>query len=203
MCRLQGPASCRRTQLPVNASVSVQPGFLLAAEQKGFQLLEVRGRDPRLASLDTLSGEEIPLHFLFRLHGYIIHVGPGAAGSGSDRCRTAAVPVLVCRWCCCMSAAGATCGTAPCASRLPPTRPLPPSGCWTTGAMPGSTIGQRLLVGVMLLCHHLDVTSRLCRPLQAGAAADSRGWAGRSRPAQHFPLPGAAAGGPVPGVPLP
>ncbi|XP_032425302.1 ribitol-5-phosphate transferase FKTN isoform X2 [Xiphophorus hellerii] len=52
----------------------LSPGFLLAAEQKGFQLLEVRGRDPRLASLDTLSGEEIPLHFLFRLHGYIIHV---------------------------------------------------------------------------------------------------------------------------------
>ncbi|XP_058473710.1 fukutin [Solea solea] len=48
--------------------------FLLAAEQKGFELLQVRGEDPRLASLDTLSGEEIPLHFLFRLHGYIIHV---------------------------------------------------------------------------------------------------------------------------------
>ncbi|XP_047228727.1 fukutin isoform X1 [Girardinichthys multiradiatus] len=52
----------------------LNPGFLLAAEQKGFELLEVRGHDPRLASLDTLSGEEIPLHFLFRLHGYIIHV---------------------------------------------------------------------------------------------------------------------------------
>ncbi|XP_026153832.1 ribitol-5-phosphate transferase FKTN isoform X3 [Mastacembelus armatus] len=49
-------------------------GFLLAAEQKGFELLEFRGEDPRLASLDTLSGEEIPLHFLFRLHGYIIQV---------------------------------------------------------------------------------------------------------------------------------
>ncbi|KAM4532286.1 ribitol-5-phosphate transferase FKTN [Fundulus diaphanus] len=51
-----------------------KPGFLLAAEEKGFELLEVRGHDPRLASLDTLSGEEIPLHFLFRLHGYVIHV---------------------------------------------------------------------------------------------------------------------------------
>lgn len=50
------------------------PGFLLAAEQKGFELLEVRGRDPRLAGLDTLSGEEIPLHFLFRLHGHVIQV---------------------------------------------------------------------------------------------------------------------------------
>lgn len=50
------------------------PGFLLAAEQKGFELLELRGEDPRLASLDTLSGEEIPLYFLLRLHSYIIQV---------------------------------------------------------------------------------------------------------------------------------
>uniref|UniRef100_A0A4W6CLS2 Fukutin n=1 Tax=Lates calcarifer TaxID=8187 RepID=A0A4W6CLS2_LATCA len=50
------------------------PGFLLAAEQKGFELLELRGEDPRLASLDTLSGEQIPLHLLFHLHGYIIQV---------------------------------------------------------------------------------------------------------------------------------
>ncbi|XP_029985735.1 fukutin-like isoform X1 [Sphaeramia orbicularis] len=46
----------------------------LAAEQKGFELLELRGEDPRLASLDTLSGDDIPLHFLFRLHGYVIQV---------------------------------------------------------------------------------------------------------------------------------
>lgn len=52
-----------------------QSTFLSAAEQKGFELLEIRGQDPRLASLDTLSGEEIPLHLLFRLHGYIIQVG--------------------------------------------------------------------------------------------------------------------------------
>lgn len=50
------------------------PGFLLAAEQKGFDFLELRGEDPRLASLDTLSGEDIPLHLLLRLHGYIIQV---------------------------------------------------------------------------------------------------------------------------------
>ncbi|XP_056287831.1 fukutin [Pseudoliparis swirei] len=51
-----------------------EPGFLLAAEQKGFELLELRGEDPRLASLDNLSGEEIPLHFLFRLYGHVIQV---------------------------------------------------------------------------------------------------------------------------------
>ncbi|XP_034047644.1 fukutin [Thalassophryne amazonica] len=51
-----------------------ETGFLLAAEQKGFDLLELRGEDPRLASLDTMSGEEIPLHFLLRLHGHVIQV---------------------------------------------------------------------------------------------------------------------------------
>ncbi|XP_023126412.1 fukutin isoform X3 [Amphiprion ocellaris] len=50
------------------------PGFLMAAEQKGFELLELRGEDPRLASLDTLSGEEIPLYFLLRFRSYIIQV---------------------------------------------------------------------------------------------------------------------------------
>ncbi|XP_078142439.1 ribitol-5-phosphate transferase FKTN [Centroberyx gerrardi] len=48
--------------------------LLSAAEQKGFQLLQLRGKDPRLASLDDLSGEEIPLHFLFRLQGQVIQV---------------------------------------------------------------------------------------------------------------------------------
>ncbi|KAJ4919641.1 hypothetical protein JOQ06_002082 [Pogonophryne albipinna] len=36
--------------------------------------MELRGDDPRLASLDTLSGNQIPLHFLLRLHGHIIQV---------------------------------------------------------------------------------------------------------------------------------
>lgn len=51
-----------------------EAGFLLAAEQKGFEVMELRGDDPRLASLDTLSGNQIPLHFLLRLHGHIIQV---------------------------------------------------------------------------------------------------------------------------------
>lgn len=50
------------------------PGFLLAAEQKGFQQVTLMGKDPRLASLDSLSGEDIPLHLLLRLHDYIIQV---------------------------------------------------------------------------------------------------------------------------------
>lgn len=51
-----------------------EPSFLLAAEQKGFEVLQVHGHDPRLASLDTLSGQDIPLHFLFRLHDHFIQV---------------------------------------------------------------------------------------------------------------------------------
>lgn len=52
----------------------LDPGFLLAAEQKGFQQVTLTGKDPRLASLDSLSGEEIPLHLLLRLHDHIIQV---------------------------------------------------------------------------------------------------------------------------------
>lgn len=47
-----------------------------------------------MASLDTLSGEEIPLHLLLRLHGYIIQVskthppcdtrGPNEAAGGVE-----------------------------------------------------------------------------------------------------------------------
>ncbi|XP_061887905.1 fukutin [Entelurus aequoreus] len=48
--------------------------FSSAAEQKGFELLELRGEDPRLASLDILSAQEIPLHLLLRLNGYFIQV---------------------------------------------------------------------------------------------------------------------------------
>nr|XP_057912802.1 fukutin [Doryrhamphus excisus] len=48
--------------------------LLSAAQQKGFELMELRGQDPRLASLDIQSAHEIPLHLLLRLHGYIIQV---------------------------------------------------------------------------------------------------------------------------------
>ncbi|XP_047425599.1 fukutin [Mugil cephalus] len=63
------------TSFALNANLwTYNAGFLLAAEQKGFEVLQLRGPDPRLASLDTLSGEDIPLHFLLRLHGYVIQV---------------------------------------------------------------------------------------------------------------------------------
>ncbi|KAJ8007483.1 hypothetical protein DPEC_G00117970 [Dallia pectoralis] len=49
-------------------------GLVSAAEEKGFEMLEVRGKDPRLVNMDDLSGNEIPLHFLFRLNSYVVHV---------------------------------------------------------------------------------------------------------------------------------
>ncbi|XP_042365899.1 fukutin-like isoform X2 [Plectropomus leopardus] len=63
------------TSFALQASLwKYEPGFLSAAEQKGFELLELRGDDPRLASLDALSGQDVPLYFLLRLQGHIIQV---------------------------------------------------------------------------------------------------------------------------------
>lgn len=50
------------------------PAMVTAAEERGFDTMEVRGKDPRLASMDDLSGNEIPLHFLFRFQSHVIHV---------------------------------------------------------------------------------------------------------------------------------
>ncbi|XP_056147156.1 fukutin [Lampris incognitus] len=54
--------------------LSIFVGFVTAVQEKGFELLVVRGKDPRLASMDDLSGEEIPLHFLFRMQFHVIQV---------------------------------------------------------------------------------------------------------------------------------
>ncbi|XP_030640407.1 ribitol-5-phosphate transferase FKTN [Chanos chanos] len=48
--------------------------FLEAAEERGLEFLEIRGKDPRLVSMDDVSVNEIPLHFLFRLGGRMVHV---------------------------------------------------------------------------------------------------------------------------------
>ncbi|XP_028829466.1 ribitol-5-phosphate transferase FKTN [Denticeps clupeoides] len=48
--------------------------LLDAAEERGLELLEIRGKDPRLVSMDDLSGKEIPLHFLFRLSNRVVHL---------------------------------------------------------------------------------------------------------------------------------
>nr|XP_006626699.1 PREDICTED: fukutin [Lepisosteus oculatus]XP_015216765.1 PREDICTED: fukutin [Lepisosteus oculatus] len=45
-----------------------------AAAEAGLEFLEVRGKDPRLAGPDDLSGMEIPLHLLFRLRAHAVHL---------------------------------------------------------------------------------------------------------------------------------
>lgn len=45
-----------------------------AAHERGLELLELRGKDPRLVSMDDLTGREIPLHLLFRFSGHLVHV---------------------------------------------------------------------------------------------------------------------------------
>ncbi|XP_051981499.1 fukutin isoform X2 [Xyrauchen texanus] len=48
--------------------------LLEAAEERGLELLEIRGKDPRLLNMDDLMGNEIPLHFLFRFNNHLVHV---------------------------------------------------------------------------------------------------------------------------------
>ncbi|XP_062845167.1 fukutin [Trichomycterus rosablanca] len=48
--------------------------LLEAAEERGLELLEIRGKDPRLVNIDDLTGREIPFHLLFRLGDRLVHV---------------------------------------------------------------------------------------------------------------------------------
>lgn len=142
-----------------------QSTFLSAAEQKGFELLEFRGQDPRLASLDTLSGEEVPLHLLLRLHGYVIQVGDLTSKSHdcdtSGCIKSASVEKSLApfrpRWCSCTSGRGTTCGTARCASRPAWTDTLLLSGCSIMGATLERLTGEwharfRCFLFFVLLC---------------------------------------------------
>lgn len=48
--------------------------LLDAAAERGLELLEIHGKDPRLISMDDLTAKEIPLHFLFRFNSRLVHV---------------------------------------------------------------------------------------------------------------------------------
>ena len=39
-----------------------------------MEVLEIRGKDPRLVSMDDLAGNDIPLHFLFKKGGRLVHL---------------------------------------------------------------------------------------------------------------------------------
>ncbi|TRY56595.1 hypothetical protein DNTS_008418 [Danionella cerebrum] len=45
-----------------------------AAAERGLELLEIHGKDPRLISTGDLTAKEIPLHFLFRFERRLVHV---------------------------------------------------------------------------------------------------------------------------------
>nr|XP_010977002.1 fukutin isoform X4 [Camelus dromedarius] len=49
-------------------------GWFRIAENMGFQCLKIESKDPRLDGIDSLSGTEIPLHYICRLASHAIHV---------------------------------------------------------------------------------------------------------------------------------
>ncbi|XP_045323302.1 fukutin isoform X3 [Leopardus geoffroyi] len=51
-----------------------EEGWFRTAENMGFQCLKVESKDPRLDGIDSLSGTEIPLHYICRLANHAIHL---------------------------------------------------------------------------------------------------------------------------------
>ncbi|XP_036186020.1 FSD1-like protein isoform X6 [Myotis myotis] len=51
-----------------------EEGWFRIAENMGFQCLKIESKDPRLDGIDSLSGTEIPLHYICKLAMHAIHV---------------------------------------------------------------------------------------------------------------------------------
>ncbi|XP_070287080.1 ribitol-5-phosphate transferase FKTN isoform X2 [Myotis yumanensis] len=51
-----------------------EEGWFRIAENMGFQCLKIESKDPRLDGIDSLSGTEIPLHYICKLATHAIHV---------------------------------------------------------------------------------------------------------------------------------
>ncbi|XP_024897132.1 fukutin isoform X3 [Pteropus alecto] len=51
-----------------------EEGWFRIAENMGFQCLKIENKDPRLDGIDSLSGTEIPLHYLCKLATHTIHL---------------------------------------------------------------------------------------------------------------------------------
>ncbi|EGV97303.1 Fukutin, partial [Cricetulus griseus] len=49
-------------------------GWFPIAENMGFQCLKIESKDPRLDGIDSLSGTEIPLHYVCKLATHAVHV---------------------------------------------------------------------------------------------------------------------------------
>ncbi|XP_032978829.1 ribitol-5-phosphate transferase FKTN isoform X3 [Rhinolophus ferrumequinum] len=51
-----------------------EEGWFQIAENMGFQCLKIESKDPRLDGIDSLSGTEIPLHYICKLATHAIHL---------------------------------------------------------------------------------------------------------------------------------
>ncbi|XP_043783158.1 fukutin isoform X2 [Cervus elaphus] len=51
-----------------------EEGWFRIAENMGFQCLKIESKDPRLDWIDSLSGTEIPLHYICKLASHAIHL---------------------------------------------------------------------------------------------------------------------------------
>ncbi|KAM4877331.1 ribitol-5-phosphate transferase FKTN isoform 3-T8 [Thomomys bottae] len=51
-----------------------EEGWFRIAENMGFQCVKMESKDPRLDGIDSLSGTEVPLHYVCRLSTHAIHV---------------------------------------------------------------------------------------------------------------------------------
>ncbi|EDL91708.1 Fukuyama type congenital muscular dystrophy homolog (human) (predicted) [Rattus norvegicus] len=51
-----------------------EDGWFQMAENMGFQCLKIESKDPRLDGIDSLSGTEIPLHYVCKLATHAIHL---------------------------------------------------------------------------------------------------------------------------------
>ncbi|NP_001350055.1 ribitol-5-phosphate transferase FKTN isoform 2 [Mus musculus] len=79
----QGPASeCRFFCVPRDFTAFAlqyhlwknEDGWFRIAENMGFQCLKTESKDPRLDGIDSLSGTEIPLHYVCKLTTHAIHL---------------------------------------------------------------------------------------------------------------------------------
>ncbi|XP_052032469.1 ribitol-5-phosphate transferase FKTN isoform X3 [Apodemus sylvaticus] len=79
----QGPASeCRFFCVPRDFTAFAlqyhlwknEDGWFRIAENMGFQCLKIESKDPRLDGIDSLSGTEIPLHYVCKLATHAIHL---------------------------------------------------------------------------------------------------------------------------------
>ncbi|XP_048194457.1 ribitol-5-phosphate transferase FKTN-like isoform X3 [Perognathus longimembris pacificus] len=51
-----------------------EEGWFRIAENIGFQCIKIESKDPRLDGIDSLSGTEVPLHYVCRLSTHAIHL---------------------------------------------------------------------------------------------------------------------------------